>query len=55
MKGIRVEKVILYGSYASGKIHAGSDLDVPICSIKDDNFFLKSCLINSERQCRLLL
>ena len=32
MKGIRVEKVILYGSYASGKIHAGSDLDVAIVS-----------------------
>ena len=31
-KGIRVEKVILYGSYASGKIHAGSDLDVAIVS-----------------------
>ena len=32
LKGIRVEKVILYGSYASGKIHAGSDLDVAIVS-----------------------
>lgn len=32
MKGIRVEKVILYGSYASGKIHAGSDLDIAIVS-----------------------
>ncbi|MEW6215122.1 MAG: nucleotidyltransferase domain-containing protein [Nitrospirota bacterium] len=32
MKGIRVEKAILYGSYASGNIHAGSDLDLAIVS-----------------------
>jgi hypothetical protein len=31
-RGIRVEKVILYGSHASGKIHAGSDLDLAIVS-----------------------
>jgi len=31
-KGIRIEKVLLYGSYASGKIHAGSDLDLAIIS-----------------------
>ncbi len=30
--GIRVEKVVLYGSYASGNIHSGSDLDVAIIS-----------------------
>ena len=32
IKGIRVEKVILYGSYASGKVHADSDLDLAIVS-----------------------
>ena len=26
--GIRVEKAVLYGSYASGNIHAGRDLDL---------------------------
>ncbi len=31
-KGIRVEKAVLYGSYASGNIHSGSDLDVAIIS-----------------------
>ncbi|MBI5197602.1 MAG: nucleotidyltransferase domain-containing protein [Nitrospirae bacterium] len=31
-KGIRVEKVLLYGSYASGKPHAGSDLDLAVVS-----------------------
>jgi predicted nucleotidyltransferase len=30
--GIRVEKAVLYGSYASGNIHAGSDLDLAIVS-----------------------
>jgi len=32
IKGIRVEKVMLYGSYASGKVHADSDLDLAIVS-----------------------
>ncbi len=31
-KGIRVEKAILYGSRASGKPHASSDLDLAIVS-----------------------
>ena len=31
-KGIRVEKAVLYGSYASGNIHAGSDLDLAVVS-----------------------
>ncbi len=31
-KGIRVEKAVLYGSYVSGNIHSGSDLDVAIIS-----------------------
>jgi predicted nucleotidyltransferase len=31
-KGIRVEKVFLYGSYASGKAHAWSDIDIAIVS-----------------------
>lgn len=31
-KGIHVERVVLYGSYASGKIHAGSDIDLAIIS-----------------------
>jgi predicted nucleotidyltransferase len=31
-RGIRVEKVLLYGSYASGKTHYGSDLDLAIVS-----------------------
>ena len=30
--GIRVEKVILYGSYASGKAHSDSDIDLAIVS-----------------------
>jgi predicted nucleotidyltransferase len=30
--GIRVEKAILYGSYASGRVHSGSDLDLAIVS-----------------------
>jgi predicted nucleotidyltransferase len=30
--GIRVEKVVLYGSYASGNIHTSSDLDLAIVS-----------------------
>ena len=32
VRGIRVEKAILYGSHASGRIHAGSDLDLAIIS-----------------------
>ena len=32
MKGIRVDKTILYGSHASGNFHAGSDLDLAIVS-----------------------
>jgi len=31
-RGIRVSKVILYGSYASGKFHENSDIDVAIVS-----------------------
>jgi len=31
-KGIRVEKAVLYGSYASGNVHADSDLDLAIIS-----------------------
>ncbi len=31
-KGIRIEQVILYGSYASGNLHSGSDLDLAIVS-----------------------
>jgi predicted nucleotidyltransferase len=32
IKGIQIEKVILYGSYASGKVHVGSDIDLAIVS-----------------------
>jgi len=31
-EGIKVEKAILYGSHASGKSHASSDLDLAIVS-----------------------
>jgi predicted nucleotidyltransferase len=31
-KGVRVEKAVLYGSYASGNIHADSDLDLAVVS-----------------------
>lgn len=31
-RGIRPEKIILYGSYASGKPHPGSDIDVVVIS-----------------------
>ncbi len=31
-KGINVEKVLLYGSYASGNIRADSDLDIAVIS-----------------------
>lgn len=31
-KGIRIEQVILYGSYASGNVHSGSDIDLAIIS-----------------------
>ena len=31
-KGIRVEKVILYGSFVSGNIHEGSDIDLAVVS-----------------------
>ena len=31
-KGIRIEQVILFGSYASGNVHSGSDLDLAIVS-----------------------
>lgn len=31
-KGIHVEKVVLYGSYASGNVRSGSDLDIAIVS-----------------------
>ena len=31
-KGIRIERVFLYGSFASGKTHSGSDLDLAIIS-----------------------
>jgi predicted nucleotidyltransferase len=30
--GIRVEKALLYGSYASGNFRSGSDLDLAIIS-----------------------
>jgi len=32
VNGIRVEKAILYGSYATGRVHSGSDLDLAIVS-----------------------
>ena len=31
-RGIRVEKAVLYGSYASGNFRSGSDLDLAIIS-----------------------
>lgn len=31
-KAIRLEKVILYGSYAQGHAHSGSDLDLAVIS-----------------------
>ncbi len=31
-RGIRIERVVLYGSYVSGAPHAGSDLDLAIVS-----------------------
>jgi len=31
-KGVRVEKIVLYGSYASGEVHADSDLDIAVVS-----------------------
>ncbi|MBC8413333.1 nucleotidyltransferase domain-containing protein [bacterium] len=31
-KGIRIDKVILFGSYASGNIHEVSDIDIAIIS-----------------------
>ena len=31
-RGIRIEKAVLYGSYASGKVHANSDIDIAIIS-----------------------
>jgi len=31
-KGIRIEKIVLYGSYASGDVHSGSDLDLAVVS-----------------------
>jgi predicted nucleotidyltransferase len=31
-KGVRIEQVILYGSYASGNVRSGSDLDLAIVS-----------------------
>ena len=32
VNGILVEKAILYGSYATGRVHSGSDLDLAIVS-----------------------
>jgi len=31
-RGIWVKKAVLYGSYATGKVHAGSDIDIAIIS-----------------------
>ncbi|MFX0196087.1 MAG: nucleotidyltransferase domain-containing protein [Candidatus Hodarchaeota archaeon] len=31
-KGIRIDQVVLYGSYASGNVHADSDIDIAIIS-----------------------
>lgn len=31
-KGVRVEKIVLYGSYASGEVHADSNLDIAVVS-----------------------
>lgn len=31
-KGVRIEHIILYGSYASGSAHGDSDLDVAVVS-----------------------
>ena len=30
--GIRVERAAFYGSYATGRVHSGSDLDLAIVS-----------------------
>jgi predicted nucleotidyltransferase len=30
--GIRIERVVLYGSYASGRAHSESDLDIAVVS-----------------------
>ena len=38
-KGIRIRKLVLYGSYAQGKAKEGSDIDVLVIS---DDFFGKS-------------
>ncbi len=32
MKGIKVEKIILYGSYSSGEVHKDSDVDIAVVS-----------------------
>ena len=32
VKGIRVEKAVLYGSYATGKVRSDSDIDIAIIS-----------------------
>ncbi len=32
LQGIRVDKVVLYGSYASGKTHEWSDIDLAVIS-----------------------
>ena len=40
MKGLKVEKTIIYGSYASGRAHEDSDLDVAVVSsdLGEDRF-----------------
>ncbi len=39
-KGLKVEKAIIYGSYASGRMHEDSDLDIAIVSpdLGEDRF-----------------
>ena len=32
VEGIQIDKIILYGSYASGKFHKDSDIDVAVVS-----------------------
>ncbi len=41
-RGIRVEKAVLYGSYASGNVHADSDIDIAVISLILDRTGLKN-------------
>jgi len=51
-RGIRVKRIILYGSHASGKAREDSDLDLVVVSddFKDMDLWERLCLLGQARK-----